>query len=1408
MTCPRAFGPALSACLFALAALPVAVAADGIRPTGADGRPLNLDFESGSLRDWKATGAAFEKQPVKGDTVAPRRPGVKSAHQGRYWVGGYEILGDDATGTLTSVPFKVTHRWASFLANGGPWPKTCVELVSAGDNKVFFHISGTESETLRPVVVDLEKHLNKRIYVRLVDQQKGQWGHINFDNFLFHEAKPQFKDELVPPPPPPPEDAYKFAGLPGQQAAKVMTLPEGFRATLFAGEPDIINPIAFTIDPRGRLWVVQGLTYPHRAPDGQGKDTILIFEDTDGDGKHDKRTVFADKLNLVSGIEVGFGGVWLGAAPYLLFIPDKDGDDRPDSEPQILLDGWGYQDTHETLNTFCWGPDGWLYGCHGVFTYSSVGKPGTPKAQRQNINAGIWRYHPTKHVFERFAEGTSNPWGLDFDANGQMITEACVIPHLWHIIQGGRYQRQAGNHDNPYTFDDIKQIGDHVHYAGTRGPHAGNNRSDAAGGGHAHAGLMVYLGGTWPEEYHGKIFMNNIHGARINMDIPEPKGSGFVGRHGKDFCLFNDRASQVINLRYGPDGNVYLIDWYDLNQCHHGRAEGHDRTTGRIYKISYGDAKATPVDLSKLTDRELVDLNWNDNDWHARTARRLLQERAATGKLALLTRAALAEQFSVPSANESRKLRSLWGMHVTGGSGEKFLLNLLRNPPTLDVPGDPAVPGSPSHSRVQVWPVAGAIQLLCEDGKLSAAALKEFAELARSGSSPVVRLYLASAVLRLPAEQRWEILAGLLAHSEDGQDHNLPLMYWYGLESVVGADPARAMAMALESKVPNVLSFTVRRIGAAGDDASLATLAGSLEKVQDDSKRVEILKGINAALKGRRTVPMPKGWETVEEQLAGSTNAGVRAQAQALSATFGSPRALVAMKKKLSDAAAPPEERLAALDSLLGAKEQGLAPVLQQLLKDDKLRGPALKGLAAYDDPKTPAAILESYAALSPAEKKDALLTLTSRVNFARELLNAVGTTVPPGDFTADVLRQLRTLNNPNVESLLTKNWGVVRETEQDKLDKIAKVKGLLNAKNPGFTMADPANGRVLYNKICGQCHVLFDSGGKVGPDITGSNRQDIDYLLLHVIDPNAVIPNDYRASQLDTKDDRTILGIVKKEDAQAVTIVTANESLVIPRGEVATLKPSPLSMMPDGLLDTMTPQEVRDLVAYLRSPEQVPLPKGAGGTGGANESGAGLVPATPENAKTLFNGKDLTGWDTRGVEGLWSVQNGEVVGKTEKGLKQNEFLSSRLVVSDFRLTLKVKLVPNTENSGIQIRSERLTGQQAHEMRGCQVDMGQGWWGKLYEESGRGLLWPPKGQQRSYDQFVNKGDWNTYEILAVGNKVRTALNGNLCVDLEDDKIAKSGVIALQVHSGGPTEVRFKDLELEVNPRWEMKTVKQ
>ncbi|MBI2948576.1 MAG: dehydrogenase [Verrucomicrobia bacterium] len=795
----------------------------GIKPVSSDGHSLNLDFEDGTLRDWKAEGKAFEKQPIKGDTVAKRRGDMKSDHAGEYWIGTYEIADDDPTGTLSSVPFKVTHPFASFLIGGGSTEQNRVELVRADTQQILFKISGLDSENLRPVVVDLQAHLGKEIFVRVIDHQIGGWGHINFDDFKFYAARPAFANavtlaELAKQAEVPPADVVKYAGLSPEEAARAIALPPGFSAKLFAGEPDVKQPIAFAIDDRGRLWVAEAYTYPRRAPEGQGKDRILIFEDTDGDGRFNKRTVFMEGLNLISGMEVGFGGVWVGTAPHLMFIPDKNSDDKPDGPPEVLLDGWDFRaDTHETLNTFTWGPDGWLYGCHGVFCPSNVGKPGAPANERQWVDAAVWRFHPTKRVFEVFAEGASNQWGVDFDEHGQCFIEACVIPHLWHMIQGGRYQRQGGEHYcisleeiqrnqrsrnpnsrkpvYPFFYDDIKTIGDHVHWAGSKGPHAANARSDSAGGGHAHAGLMVYLGDSWPAEYRGKLFMNNIHGQRVNMDIPERRGSGYVGKHGADFANFNDTWSQTMNLLYDQNGSVYVIDWYDKNQCHHNNVEGHDRSNGRIFKIVYGDTKWAPVDLQKRRDDELVQLQLHKNDWYVRHARRVLQERGPNPKVHEALRKILSENPDV-----TRKLRALWTLHVTGGLTEKIALSQLNH----------------ASEYVRAW----AIQLLMEDRNPSADMLKELARLAKGDASPFVRLYVAAALQRTPVNQRVEVLEGLLARGEDAQDHNLPLMYWYATEPVVAQDTKLAVALMTKSKIPLVRQFITRRIASSDKVAS------------------------------------------------------------------------------------------------------------------------------------------------------------------------------------------------------------------------------------------------------------------------------------------------------------------------------------------------------------------------------------------------------------------------------------------------------------------------------------------------------------------------------------------------------------------------------------------------------------
>jgi putative membrane-bound dehydrogenase-like protein len=1345
---------------------------EGVLPVGADGRPLNLDFETGTLKDWTAEGEAFQGQPIKGDTVFPRRKDMHSRHQGDYWIGTYEKSGDKPQGTLTSVPFKVTHPWASFLVGGGPHDVTCVELVKTADKTVFHRSSGLEEEDMRRVVVDLKGLTDQEIFIRLVDRHTGHWGHINFDDFRFHTAKPNFPPRQGAP------DEYKYAGLPPEKAAQVMKMPEGFDVKLFAGEPDVVQPIAMCLDDRGRVWVVEGRCYPIRrkakGPDspfvaeGIEGDRILIFEDTDGDGHFDKRTVFMDGLNLVSGIEVGFGGVWIGAAPYLLYVPMKD--DKPAGEPKILLDGWGYQDTHETLNAFTWGPDGWLYGCHGVFTHSNVGKPGTPDDKRTKINAGVWRYHPTRHVFEVFAHGTSNPWGLDFNEYGQMFVEACVIPHCFHIIQGGRYNRQAGEHFNPYTYADIPTIADHLHWQGAN-PWAGNNRSDSMGGGHAHAGLMCYLGGAWPTQYRGQLFMGNIHGRRINMDIPRPKGSGYVAGHGPDFLLANDAWARFINMRYGPDGNVYVIDWYDKQACHSGDVKVWDRSNGRIYKVCYRGTKWEQVDLNQLSTESLAGYLWDRNEWNVRHARRLLQERGsieqgikearmlfsskneAEQKLGMLKEIELRKThktLETASADEveTQRLRALWAFHATGDLDEDRLRSAMED----------------KSAYVRAW----AIQFAVENGKVPPKMLLKLTLMARDDSSPVVHLYLASALQRLPTLQRWSIAEELLSHWRDANDQNLPLMYWYGVEPLAADAPSRALELAAKAKIPQILPFMVRRIGSSGTPEAIDLLATALAKADDAKVQLAFLNGVREALKGRPQVKMPAAWPDAFAKLAAGKDAQVRKQAVALAVTFGDVKAFDEMRKLVGTDGGDAATRQAALAVLLAAKDKQLAPMLHQLLAEPPMRGVALRGLAAYDDPQTPAAILGVYGKLEAAEKRDALTTLASRPAYARAMIDAIAAKkIAAADVPADIVRNLRNLKDAGLIARVADVWGLVRDTPAERAQEIARYKNLLEARAKRQT-PDLALGRAIFAKTCQNCHKLFGVGGAVGPDITGANRADLGYLLENVLDPSAVIPKEYAATIIETKAGRVITGIVKGETPAALTVMTANETLTIPKDEIESRQPTKTSMMPDDQLKTMSDHEVRSLFAYLQSPVQTP------------------ILATAENAKDLFNGKDLTGWD--GDPKLWSVDKGEIVGKSP-GIAHNSFLRSQMLAADFKLSMQVKLTPDKENSGIQFRSEALPG---YEVKGYQADVGAGWWGKLYEEHGRGVLSAKGGEA-----FVKAGEWNLYEIEAKGSRIRTWINGQLCVDMDDPQGAPRGIFALQIHSGGAMEVRFKELRLEV-----------
>ncbi|MDF1755626.1 MAG: hypothetical protein P1U89_22750 [Verrucomicrobiales bacterium] len=561
-----------------------------------------------------------------------------------------------------------------------------------------------------------------------------------------------------------------------KEAVAAMDIPDGFEVSIFAAEPDIGEPIAFTFDQRGRVWVVENYNYVNRRSHEEEKilSRIQIFEDTDGDGVFDTKKLFTDKIGFASGIAVGFGGVYLGAPPNLLFIPDANGDDIPDGEPTTLLDGWGIHDRHETLNSFIWGPDGWLYGCHGVFTRSFVGKPGAAAEDRTFIDAGIWRFHPVSQEFEIFARGLSNPWGFDFNDVGHGFATCCVIPHLFHVVQHGIYHKQARQNVNPYVFDNIKTIRDHTHLS-------------------AHGGARFYLADTFPKVFHNHLFMCNIHQHEVLTDYMVPKGSSYIGKHGYNFMPTNDMAWVGFSVEIGPEGGVYILDWHDTDIC--GNKINFPES-GRIYRIMpKGAKKIDRPAIGSLPDIELARLQNHNNDWYVRQARVELQHRTVAGRLDRRTTHAHLDNLLATASTSGKRLRALWAMHATGrfsGSGRGELVELLAH----------------DDAYIRAW----AVQLLCENRDPGEAALNQFVTMAKNDPSPVVRLYLASASHRIPINDGWDIIGELAKHAEDIKDNNIPRVLWLALEPHVTTHPDKALDIAINGKIPFLLESVSRRM--------------------------------------------------------------------------------------------------------------------------------------------------------------------------------------------------------------------------------------------------------------------------------------------------------------------------------------------------------------------------------------------------------------------------------------------------------------------------------------------------------------------------------------------------------------------------------------------------------------------
>jgi len=956
------------------------------------------------------------------------------------------------------------------------------------------------------------------------------------------------------------EEGKRAKFLTGAEAVAKMTVVDGFEVKLAAAEPMLTQPMAFCWDDRGRLWIAENRDYENRRTGfaNAGDSRILILEDTDGDGKMDTRKVFLEGVPFPAAIAVGFDGLWLGAPPNLLFVPDRDRDDRADMDRiEIRLTGWGIQDRHETLNSLTWGPDGWLYGCQGYATRSNVGQPadggrlyrkGEPFPENiavrdpQYIDGGVWRYHPTKDRFEIVAHGFSNPWGLDFDDHGQMFITACVIPHLWHVIPGGIYHRQGGRHINPYVYDDIKTIADHRHRS-------------------AHGGARIYLADEFPRHYRDRIFMANLHEHALLTDILVPRGSGFVGQHCDDAVLANDPMWIGFSIETGPDGAVYILDWHDADIC--GNSVN-DKGTGRIYRFApRGLPGKTGLDIAALSDLELVELQRHRNDWYVRRARLQLQQRAAAGRLDVRVAGRLWELYR-QGGDAGRRLRALWALHVTRLLPRGKLVELLDAP-------EPYVRG---------W----AIELLGEDGSPGAEVGAKLAQLAARETSPVVRRYLASVLQRLPLAERWEIAAALVRHGGDASDHNIPRLLWFAIEPLVAADPARALDLATRSELPLVTQFIARRATAA---KRLEAVAAAVARGPALPLRAELLQGLRDGLGGlgRREILAPASWPAAEKAAAAGADSRVRELLLQIGQRFGDAQAAEAQLATLRDAGAGAERRREILQGFARDAYAPAVPAILALLDETPLRRDALRAAAAFEDNRLPTEILRRYAAWPTADKAEAILTLSARRPWAERLLTALKQQqVPKADVSAFAARQLQRVLGPGFVDF----WGPITTRDQSKQTDLAAWKRRLT--DEVLARANLANGRAVFERTCASCHALYGTGGNLGPDLTGSNRANLDYILTEILDPSEVMQDAYQLVTLTTRDGRTLAGNLSGEDDQQVTLRMVGQETTIAKAEIQAREKSPVSLMPEGLLKTLSNDEVRDLIAYLRTTKQVPL--------------------------------------------------------------------------------------------------------------------------------------------------------------------------------------------------------------------------
>lgn len=953
---------------------------------------------------------------------------------------------------------------------------------------------------------------------------------------------------------------------PADSFAKLKPGP-GLAIDLVLSEPQIAQPVFLNFDERGRMWVVEYRQYPEpagltmlsrdkfwraaydkvpAAPPNhvRGKDRISIHEDTDGDGTLDKHTVFVDGLNIATACAKGRKGVWVLNPPYLLFYRDGDDNDVPDGDPVVHLQGFGLEDTHSVVNSLRWGPDGWLYAAQGSTVSGDVIRPGLDKTPVHTMGQIIWRYHPETHRYEVFAEGGGNAFGVEIDAKGRIFSgHNGGDTRGFHYVQGGYSQKGFEKHgplSNPFAFGYFPAM---KHPQVPRFTH----------------NFLIYSDDALPQEYRGKLFGVAPLLSHVVVSEVKPDGSTFQTRDVGFAITSADPWFRPVDIKEGPDGALYVADWYDGQVNHFRNHEGQiDRSNGRIYRIRAADAKpGRVVNLENQSTKELIQLLVTGNTWQRQTAMRLLGDWRDTRAIPRLRRL-LQESTGQPA------LEYLWALAMVGGLNDASALAALEH-------DDP---------YVRLWTV----RLLGDDRQVSSSIASKLAKRARVEPNVEVRSQLASTARRLPAGDGLPIVARLLTHKEDAIDPQIPLLLWWAIEARCETDRDAVLALFQVPELwhepiveKQILPRLMRRFAASGIRKDLLTCARLLELAPGRAQSDMLMQGFEQALKGRPLSGLP-------DELA-SALAKAGGGSLLLDLRRGKPEAIEEALRLVENDKADRPRRLACVEVFGEVKQpRCVAPLLGVVAQshDDELRSAALTALLAYDDPKIASTVVTQFRSLPDAVRDAALTLLASRKGSTLALLDAVDRKdIDAATISHEALRRLTVHHDNRIAALITRHWGAVEGAESSSLQR--DVERFVQIAQSGT--GDRAKGKSLFAASCAKCHTLFGQGGKIGPDLTPYQRHDVANLLLSIVNPSAEIREGFETFQAATNDGRVVSGLLIEKDPRVLILRGADgQTITLRRDEIDEVQPQRQSLMPEGLLKPLTEQQVRDLFAYLRS--------------------------------------------------------------------------------------------------------------------------------------------------------------------------------------------------------------------------------